>query len=120
MREAVHNLTKSCIEGFRKQLMHPITGPLKLLFGVRLEMGPYFTKMRENCARTHRQIMKYVQNRKKGLHKSTMNGYDLMSVFLEDQEAFPDEAIAQNLLMFIFAGVETTHYTSQTVISHLT
>ena len=63
--------------------------------------------------------MSYVQDRKKGLTKSKMNGYDLLSVFLENQDTFPDEAIVFNLIGFIFAATETTHFTSQTLISHL-
>ena len=48
-----------------------------------------------------------------------MNGADLLSVFLEDQVLFSDDLIVQNLLGFIYAATETTHFISQTIISHL-
>ena len=41
-----------------------------------------------------------------------MQGYDLMTVFLEDQEIFTDEKIVDNLIGFIFAATETSHYAS--------
>lgn len=43
-----------------------------------------------------------------------------MSVFLEDPEMFSDDSIVHNLIGFIFAATETTHFTSQTLMSHLT
>ena len=44
-----------------------------------------------------------------------------MSVFLEDPETFSDDdSIVHNLIGFIFAATETTHFTSQTLMSHLT
>ena len=48
-----------------------------------------------------------------------MQGADLLSVFLEDQNLFPDDAIVSNLLGFIFAATETTHFASQNIISQL-
>lgn len=53
MRVAVHNLTKQALKGFTKQMEHPITGPLNLLFGIRIEMGSYFRYMGENTKRVH-------------------------------------------------------------------
>ena len=43
-----------------------------------------------------------------------------MTVFLEDPEMFSDESIVNNLIGFIFVATETTHFASQTLISHLT
>ena len=43
-----------------------------------------------------------------------------MSVFLEDPEMFSDDSIVHHLIGFIFAATETTHFTSQTLMSHLT
>ena len=48
-----------------------------------------------------------------------MQGYDLLSVFLEDQEMFTDERIVSNLIALIFAATETSQYTTQTIIGHL-
>ena len=73
-----------------------------------------------NGERLRAVIEKYVKDRKKGVTKSKMDGADLLSVFLEDQNMFPDDAIIHNLLGFIFAATETTHFTTQTIISHLT
>ena len=55
-------------------------------------------------------MRKYVQDRKKGITKSKMEGADLMSVFLESQDMFSEEDIVSNLLAFNFAAVETSHF----------
>ena len=65
-------------------MMHPISGPLKILFDIRLELGEYFKILRDNSVRLKRQINKYIQRRKSGVDQSKMQGYDLLSVFLED------------------------------------
>ena len=49
-----------------------------------------------------------------------MDGCDLLTVFLESPEIFDDAAIGQNIISFIFAATETTHYTSQTLTSLFT
>ena len=48
-----------------------------------------------------------------------MNNYDLMTVFLEDT-LFSDTDIVNNMIGFIFAATETTHFASQTATTHLT
>ena len=75
-------------------------------------IGSYFKNLRENSARLKKQIMKYVQRRKSGESKSKMQGYDLLSVFLENQEMFSDERIVDNLIALIFAATETSQYTT--------
>ena len=49
-----------------------------------------------------------------------MKGFDLLSLFLEDTETFDDEKIMNNIIGFIFAATETTHFASQTCVTHLT
>ena len=75
-------------------------------------MGSFFRMMRENSARIKKQVNKYLQNRKSGLHMSKMQGFDIMSVFLEDQQMFPDEKIVDNLLVVMFAPTRMLHYVS--------
>lgn len=101
-------------------MQNPISGPLNILFGLSLEFGSYFKKMRANGATIRSQVMKYIRQRKSGTIKSKMQGYDLMSVFLEDQEQFSDEKIAENLIFFIFAAIETSHFTFQNILAYLT
>ena len=48
-----------------------------------------------------------------------MEGYDLLSAFLEDQEMFTDERVVSNLISLIFAATETSQYSMQTIIGHL-
>ena len=48
-----------------------------------------------------------------------MNGYDLLTLFLENTETFSDHCIESNLIGFIFGAIETTNFASQTIISHL-
>ena len=112
MREAIHNMTFATMKSEGTLMMHPISGPLHLLFDTKVEMGAYFRNLRENSARLKRQVNKYVQRRKSGVDQSKMQGYDLLSVFLEDQQMFSDERIVSNLIGFIFAATETTQYTT--------
>lgn len=84
MREAIHTMTILTLRGYNERMKHPITGPLNILFGTKLEMGDFFKKLRENSATIRSEINGYVQNRKNGLHKSNLKGYDLLSVFLTD------------------------------------
>ena len=64
--------------------MHPVSGLLDILFGIRVKIGSYHTYLSENSRRLNAQINKYIQRRKNGLDQSKMQGYDLLSVFLED------------------------------------
>ena len=116
--EAIHNMTFITFKSGRMRMMNPITGALELLFDIQTEMGSFFRNLRDNAARLRREISKYVQKRKSGA-KGTMQGYDLVTVFLENQEMFSDEAIIENLLALIFAATETSQYTMQTIIGHL-
>ena len=84
MREAMPNTSKQCFQSYLRMLMHPITGPLKILFGLNIRYGAFEDTVAENGAKMHRHIMQKVQDRKNGLSKSKMQGYDLLSVFLED------------------------------------
>ena len=67
MREAMANISKQCFEGFNIKTSHPIGGPLNMLFGVDVEFGPFFTNMRDNGQRMKTKVLKYVQDRKKGV-----------------------------------------------------
>ena len=110
MREAIHNMTIQALRGYIKQLEHPITGPIKMLFGLKLEMGEFFQKMRENSTTIHRKINGYVQMRKRGQTTSNLADYDMLSVFLTDSTMFPDEWIVDTLLGFCFALTRMPNY----------
>ena len=84
LRAAIHNMSYATIKSQRVRMMNPITGALNLLFDIQAEMGIFFKKLRENGTRLKRQINQYVQRRKSGVNNSKMQGYDLLSVFLED------------------------------------
>ena len=84
MREAIHNMTLQSLRSYIERMKHPITGPINILFGTKMEMGDFFTKLRENSATIRGKINGIVQNRKRGLHKSNLGEYDLLSVFLTD------------------------------------
>lgn len=71
-------------------MTHPIGGLAKMLFDVNLEIGSYFTTCEANSVRLHAHIDKYVKDRKAGITKSQMNGDDLLSAFLENQDVFSD------------------------------
>ena len=48
MREAIHAMTVFAMKGEGALFMHPISGPLNMLFDIRLELGDYFAKLRDN------------------------------------------------------------------------
>ena len=72
MREAIHNITFASVKSQGVLLMHPISGPLDLLFDIKCEMGEFFKNLRDNSARLKRQVNKYVQRRKSGVDHSKM------------------------------------------------
>ena len=75
--------------------------------------------MKENSKRLHGQVNKYLQDRKNGVTKSQMDGSDLLAVYLEDTTMFDDECIIGGIINNIFAGIETTQYSLQTVVTNL-
>ena len=100
-------------------MTNPITGMLDVVFDVHYEMGEFFRNLRENSRRLKSQINKYVQRRKRGESTSSMEGYDLLSVFLENQDTFTDTRIVSNLIAMIFAATKTSQYAMQTIVGHL-
>ena len=94
------------------QYVHPLGGILRLVFDIQIEFGDFSKKLYENTARIHQHVMQVIKDRKKGLQKSKMQGFDMLSVFLEDQETFSDERIVQNIVGFIFGATDTTKYQS--------
>ena len=82
-----------------------------------LEIGPFFKSARENGRRLHAHMKKYVTDRKSGVTKSQMEGMDLLSAFLENQDVFSDDAIVEGIKGIIFAAIETTNFSSQTLHS---
>ena len=97
---------------------NPISGLAWILFNLDIDIGSFPNTVRENTRRVYNHINGYVQDRKKGLTKSQMDGADFLSVFLESKEIFDDERIVDGILGFIITAVETTHYSTQTLISH--
>ena len=65
-------------------MMHPIGGALRILFDVKLELGSFSKTVHANAARVKDRVYQYVQDRKSGKFESKMNGYDILSVILQD------------------------------------
>lgn len=62
---------------------------------------------------------KYLQQRKKGVSKSTVAGsVDLLSLFFESPDVFTDEFIIDELSDFFMAATSTTQFASQTITGH--
>ena len=120
LRKAMHNLSKQAFTKYTKKLSNPISGFLKILFDIDVEIGSYHKTVEQNSRSLYNHMNKYVQARKQGLTKSKMEGHDLLSAFLEDQKFWSDEHLIETLLGFIFAAIETTALVSQTLISFLT
>ena len=89
----------------------------KILFKVHLQIGSFFKNAHENRRRLHAHMKKYVTDRKSGVTKSQMEGMDLLTAFLENQDVFSDDDIVNGLLGLIFAAIETTNFSSQTLHS---
>ena len=90
MREAMHNITKQTLMNYMLQFTHPIGGPLRILFDIKLEFGSFSKNLYQNKERIHGKIRKYVQDRKNGITKSKMNEVDMLSVFLKESETFTE------------------------------
>ena len=74
----------------------------------------------ENAKRLHNHIWKYALDRKNGVTKSQMNGVDLLSVHLENKEVFfSDKHVVGGILGALAAGIETSQYAMQTVVTNL-
>ena len=110
MNEAMHNMIIQCLTSFKKKMMNPITRLANMLFGIDIEMEAMHPKVKENGRKVIDEVLRFVHDRKNGVTKSKMQGVDLLSVFLENQDIFTDEDIAKNLLGFQFAATETIDY----------
>ena len=65
-------------------------------------------------------VRKIMDKRRTGKSESTMQGFDLLSQVMADQEEnFTDQDILNNMLGFMFGSTETMSFASQTLISHL-
>ena len=60
MREAIHGATKQSMTNYVGQLMHPIGGPLRILFGLDFEFGQFSANLHENVRTMEEVIMKHV------------------------------------------------------------
>ena len=92
--------------------MHPISGPVKILFDVELDFGVLARNIVENKRRLDAHILKIITDRRNGVTKSAMGGDDLLACFLERPDVFDDETIVDSLKGLIFAGQDTSHYTT--------
>ena len=101
-------MVKQCEASYFALLMNPVSAIAKILFDINLKYGPLHKTVQTNKDRLHRHINKYVQDRKTGVTKSQMEGNDLLTAFLENQDVFTDANIVDGLLGLIFAAIETT------------
>ena len=64
-------------------------------------------------------MLDYVRKRKSGEIKSNVaEGADLLTLFLANGEVFTDTFIVDELLDFFLAGVQTTQFATQTMLTH--
>ncbi len=64
LRKAMLNLSKQAFTAFSKKLSNPISGLLKILFNIDVEIGAYHKTVKENSIRLYNHIDKYIQARK--------------------------------------------------------
>ena len=114
---AIVNQTKICDVVFFTKFGNPVSALAKILFNVDIEIGSLFKNARENSRRLHVHVKKYVMDRKSGVTKSQMEGFDLLSHYLENQDVFSDDDVVNNIIGMIFASIETTNFSSQTMLS---
>ena len=119
MREAMSNITIQASTRVTKGMMDPVTSMASLLCGIELKRMKIDGIVDENSKRMYNHIWKYVLDRKNGVTKSQMNGVDLLSVHLENKEVFSDKHVVGGILGALAAGIETSQYAMQTVVTHL-
>lgn len=103
------NMNLQCDVSFFNLLGNPISAVAKILLDVDLKLGSFYPTCAANTARLHAHLDKYVQDRKAGITKSQMEGNDLLTAFLENQDVFSDAEIVDGLIGFILAAIETTN-----------
>lgn len=64
MRTAMNHITKQTFEFYFRKMADLISGPLKLILGIDVELGHFYKKVNENSRRMHAHLNKYLQDRK--------------------------------------------------------
>ena len=64
----------------------------------------------ENCKQIRTFIQSYINKRRSGKAKSTVNDVDMLSLFFENPDVFTDDFIIDELMDFFLAGTLTTQY----------
>lgn len=100
-----------------------VTNPLyRIIYGTTgksVSFSSIEKQIDENCTRMRTFMNKYLQQRKKGVSKSTVAGsVDLLSLFFESPDVFTDEFIIDELSDFFMAATSTTQFASQTITGH--
>lgn len=90
-----------------------------MLFDADIDFGVMATNIVENRRRLDAVVLKIITDRRNGVTKSQMGGNDLLACFLERPDVFDDASIAGSLKTLILAGMDTTHYSVQTIVGHL-
>lgn len=120
IREALHEINDQLIYNSLGKMMNPV-GLLCYLFSGKKYLPSLLYRDRvakDNCHRIRAVLSAYVQKRKNGEVKSQVNNTDLLSIFLKSPDIFTDEFIVDELLDFFLAGVQTTQFATQTMLSY--
>jgi len=77
-------------------------------------------QIRSNCEALREKIRQYVRARRNGQNQSSFkDNSDLLSLFLEASDVFTEEDVIDEIVDFVVAGVQTTQFTTQTIIACL-
>ena len=97
---------------------NPISLVAHIFFNKSLDLGALSVIVKGNCAKIRGFILDYVNKRKQGLVKSSINDVDMLALFLESPDIFTDDFIVDELMDFFFAGTLTVQFASQTMLTH--
>ena len=120
LQQAINEVNQQIMNSYLTRFKNPIG----MVIGAMTGKNPppitgFQRQVSANCAALRAWINDYVQKRKRGENQSKVgNKSDLLSLFLDKPDVFTDDFIVDELLDFFLAGVQTTQFASQTMVTH--
>ena len=118
--EAVAEIIEQVIFGSPFKHLNPFYQWARFITGIK-DFTSFQRTVSENQRRTRSLISEIFYKRKSGVLKSELeDNVDILTLLLENQDAFDDEAIIDELIDFFAAATQTTNSGIQTLVSKLT
>ena len=118
--EAIAEIIEQVSFGAAFKHLNPFYKWARKITGIK-DFSSFQRTVSENQRRTRQIISDIFYKRKNGELKSKLeDNVDILTLLLENQDAFDDNAIIDELLDFFAAATQTTNYGIQTLVSKLT